>query len=108
MDLLLNETDPALVEIELDLYWITYAGADPLAYFEQYPGRFPLCHVKDMTAGREMVAVGEGSIDFAQLFAHGDQAGLRHYIVEHDNPDAPLESIRTSYQYLSDLVIRPS
>lgn len=105
-DVLLEATDPTLVDMELDLFWAVKGGHDPVALFTAYPGRFPLCHVKDMTdiAGtQEMVAVGEGEIDFAGIFRHADQAGLRHYFVEHDNPGDPIASIRTSYQHLRQL-----
>lgn len=102
-DVLLNDTDPELVTMELDLYWTVEAGYDPLAYFEQYPGRFALSHVKDRTEDGAMVAVGEGAIDFASIFARSDQAGMERYIVEHDNPEDPIVSIRSSYEYLSQL-----
>ena len=102
-DVLVEETDPELVKFEMDLFWITKAGSDPLAYFRDQPGRFPLVHVKDMSADGEMTAVGDGTIDFASLFASSDGAGIRHYFVEHDNPADPFESIRTSYGYLRDL-----
>lgn len=102
-NVLLNATDPEHVTMELDLYWIVEAGYDPLTYFEQYPGRFALSHVKDRTDGGAMVAVGEGTIDFASIFARSDQAGLQRYIVEHDNPEDPIASIQSSYNYLSQL-----
>lgn len=102
-DVLLQETDPEHVTMELDLYWIVEAGHDPLAYFEQYPGRFALSHVKDRTHDGAMTAVGEGAIDFAAILAQSDQAGLQRYIVEHDNPDDPLASIRASHDYLRQL-----
>lgn len=99
-DLLLQETDPELVQMELDLYWIAKAGHDPLAYFAAHEGRFPLCHVKDLGSDGAIVPVGEGTIDFPALFAQRDQAGLQHYFVEHDNPEDPMASIETSIQYL--------
>jgi sugar phosphate isomerase/epimerase len=105
-DLLLNGTDPSLVDIELDLFWAVKAGHDPTALFAAHPGRFALCHVKDMAdiaGSQDMVAVGEGEIDFAGIFAHAGQAGLRHYIVEHDNPGDPIASIRTSFEHLRQL-----
>ncbi len=102
-DVLLNATDPELVTMELDLYWVVQAGYDPLTYFEQHPGRFALSHVKDRTSDGAMVAVGEGAIDFAGIFARSGQAGMERYIVEHDNPDDPIASIRSSYEYLSQL-----
>ncbi len=118
-DLLLEACDPNLVKMELDLCWITVGGADPLKYFNRYPGRFPLVHVKDMKrlpkvseAGgqdygdslkADMTEVGSGIIDWKRIFAQSDKAGIKHYFVEHDHPKAPLESIKTSYEYLSKL-----
>ena len=101
-DVLLEACDPA-VQFEMDLYWITKGGKDPLDYFRRWPGRFPLVHVKDMTSDGRMVAVGEGAIDWTRIFAARDQAGIRHYFVEHDEPADPLESIRVSYEYLKGL-----
>lgn len=101
-DVLLEACDPA-VQFEMDLYWITKGGKDPLDYFRRWPGRFPLVHVKDMTSDGRMVAVGEGAIDWIRIFAARDQAGIRHYFVEHDEPADPLESIRVSYEYLKGL-----
>lgn len=102
-DVLLAHTDPELVAIELDIFWILDGGEDPLAYFEAHPGRFHLCHVKDRTVDGEMVDVGAGVIDFPGIFGRAEQAGLVHYFVEHDEPGDPVASIRASYQYLSGL-----
>ena len=117
-DILLQRCDPNLVKMELDLCWITVAGADPLEYFDRYPGRFPLVHVKDIkkrpkvsTSGsqdfgsslKDMTEVGSGMIDWKRIFAQSDKAGIKHYIVEHDKPAAPFDSIKTSYEYLNNL-----
>jgi sugar phosphate isomerase/epimerase len=102
-DVLLEETDPELVDFELDLFWITKGGQDPLRYFERHPGRFTLCHVKDMAAGGEMVEVGRGEIDFAAIFAQAERAGLKHFFVEHDQPADPLASIAASHDHLRAL-----
>lgn len=102
-DVLLDDTDPALVTFEMDLFWIAKGGADALAYFERYPGRFPLVHVKDMAAGQRMVDVGQGTIDWRRIFARRKQAGIRHYFVEHDEPADPIASVRSSYEYLRAL-----
>jgi sugar phosphate isomerase/epimerase len=90
--------------MEMDLYWATKAGPDPLAYFARFPGRFPAVHVKDMrdrSGTQAMAPVGEGEIDFKRIFAQAQQAGIRHFIVEHDNaaeyPGGALASVRTSY-----------
>jgi sugar phosphate isomerase/epimerase len=97
-DVLLAETDPKLVKMEMDLYWITKGGRDPIQYFEKYPGRFGLVHVKDVKADGEMTEVGAGTIPFAKIFAKARTAGIEHYFVEHDNPKDPFASIAASYQ----------
>jgi sugar phosphate isomerase/epimerase len=102
-DLLLDDTVSDLVSFEMDLFWVAKGGADPLAYFEQYPGRFPLVHVKDMAAGQQMTEVGKGHIDWRRIFAKRKLAGIEHYFVEHDEPTDPLASVRTSYDYLRKL-----
>lgn len=102
-DVLLQETSPETVKMELDLYWIRKAGHDPLAYFDAHAGRFPLWHVKDMGADGGMTPVGEGQMDFAALFEQAEQAGLQHAFVEHDNPEDPMQSIQTSLAYLQQL-----
>jgi sugar phosphate isomerase/epimerase len=102
-DVLLSETDPKLVKMEMDIGWIHEAGADPIAYFEKYPGRFSLVHVKDFDKNRTMVDVGKGEIDWKAIFKKADVAGIKHYFVEFDNPADPFESIQASYQYLEKL-----
>lgn len=104
-DVLLEETDPELVQVELDLYWITKAGKDPFAYFARWPGRFPLVHVKDSAGPPEhrMTEVGKGTIDFAALFATRKESGMKHFFVEHDRPADPMASVATSYRYLKSL-----
>jgi sugar phosphate isomerase/epimerase len=96
-DTLLANTDPALVDMELDLFWLAKGAGDPLAYFARHPGRFALVHVKDMTDAGEMVAVGTGSLDFRRVFAQAEAAGIRHAFVEHDEPADPIASARTSF-----------
>ncbi len=68
----------------MDLYWVTKAGADPVAYFEKYPGRFILWHVKDMDKQGRFAPVGEGTIDFARILAKKELSGMKYYIVEQD------------------------
>jgi sugar phosphate isomerase/epimerase len=116
-DILLKGSDANLVKMEMDLCWITAAGADPVKYFDLYPGRFPLVHVKDLkkiptisTGGAQnfgdtvdLTEVGSGIIDWKRIFAQSDKAGIKIYIVEHDHPKAPFDSIKTSYEYLSKL-----
>jgi len=102
-DILLKECDPKLVKMEMDLYWITKGGQDPLAYFAKWPGRFPLVHVKDMSGSGEIVDVGKGTIDWNRIFAKRREAGIEHFFVENDNPKSPIEDIKVSYDYLSKL-----
>lgn len=102
-DLLLARCDKALVQFEMDLFWINKAGRNPLDYFARHPGRFPLVHVKDMRADGTMTEVGHGAIPFAQYVRQASQAGIRHYFVEHDNPRDPFASIATSFKALSAL-----
>ena len=118
-DILLEETDPSLVQMEMDLCWMTVAGQDPMKYFSRYPGRFPLVHVKDIKnipqpkkAGEwapfknvvpNMTPVGSGSIHWKEIFAHSSEAGIKHYFVEQDKAEQPFESIKASYTYLKKL-----
>jgi sugar phosphate isomerase/epimerase len=120
-DYLLENTDPAVVKMELDICWVVAAEQDPVAYFNRYPGRFPLVHVKDWLkdgssasawAGAlgqgtkftgQMTSVGAGSIDWKRIFAQSDKAGIKHYIVEYDNPKSPIDDLTASYTYLKNL-----
>jgi sugar phosphate isomerase/epimerase len=105
LDILLSQTDPSLVDFEMDIYWVVYGGGDPLDYFKRFPHRFPLVHVKDSAGGpdNKMVDVGQGTIDFKSIFRQSSTAGIRHYFVEHDQPADPIATIRNSYNYLHAL-----
>lgn len=98
IDYLLENCNPELVNFQMDLYWVTKAGADPLAYFEKYPGRFKIWHVKDMDEEGKFAPVGNGTIDFARILAKKDQSGMLYYMVEQDKTFAmePLEAIKVS------------
>lgn len=101
LDLLLDGTDPALVVLECDVYWVAHAGADPAAYLRRHAGRVPLVHVKDMAADRGFADVGEGTLDLAGLFTAAEEGGVQWYIVENDQPRGPsLESARRSLENL--------
>jgi sugar phosphate isomerase/epimerase len=105
LDLLLTSTDPKLVDFEMDLYWVVFGGGSPIDFFNRYPKRFKLVHVKD-SAGppdNKMVDVGQGKIDFRQIFAQSEKAGIKHYFVEHDKPADPIATITNSYNYLHKL-----
>lgn len=102
-DVLLKETDPQLVKFELDLYWISYAGMNPVDMFKANPGRFPLWHTKDMdnTPKKFFTEVGSGVIDFKKIFAAADTAGMKHFFVEQDVcPGSPFVSIEKSINYI--------
>jgi sugar phosphate isomerase/epimerase len=120
-DFFLAELDPKFVAMELDLCWISVAGKDPLVYFDKYPGRFPLVHVKDwikdastpseyqgamgqsVKFGGRMADVGQGSVDWKRTFAQSGKAGIKHYFVENDYPKSAFDDIKISYDYLHAL-----
>jgi sugar phosphate isomerase/epimerase len=119
-DYLLEQTDPKLVKMEMDLCWISVAQKDPVAYFNKYPGRFPMVHVKDYVndpnstssyAGAtgsvsfkgRLADVGQGQIDWKKIFANSEKAGIKHYFVENDDAKEPFEDIKISYDYLANL-----
>jgi sugar phosphate isomerase/epimerase len=110
-DVLLRETDRALVDFELDLYWTVYAEQDPVALFARFPGRFAMWHVKDLqlTQGTKgMAPVGRGTLDFKNIFAHASESGMKHFFVEHDTaasfPGGSLASIEASYTNLRQIL----
>jgi sugar phosphate isomerase/epimerase len=84
-DILLTETDPGLVTFEMDLFWIVKAGQDPLHYFEKFPGRFRLWHLKDMGNDGESCIVGNGHIKFKEMLKHSKKAGLKRFIYEQES-----------------------
>ncbi|MDF0717956.1 sugar phosphate isomerase/epimerase [Muricauda sp. 334s03] len=102
---LLENTDPKYVNFQMDLYWVTRAGADPVAYFEKYPGRFKLWHVKDMDEEGKFAPVGEGTIDFARILKEKKTSGMKKYFVEQDMTwdKKPLEVIEISHKGLKEI-----
>ena len=104
-EIFLRETDPRHVVMEADVFWMRQANEDPLAWFERYPGRFHMLHLKDMgpPPKKEMLDVGKGVIDWKTLLSRSKAAGVRHYFVEHDEPRDAIASIRSSYRYLRAL-----
>lgn len=89
-EVLLKETDPLLVDFELDIYWAHYAGQDPVTWFANYPNRFKLCHVKDKSRwpypkeGYQSVDLGTGSIDFKKILPRAVKQGLEYLLVEQE------------------------
>jgi sugar phosphate isomerase/epimerase len=116
-DLLLQECDPKLVVMEMDICWAIVGGIDPVAYFDRYPARFRLVHLKDLKKlpkptvreGGEITAdqvtpvmteVGSGAIDWKRILAHSEQAGMEHYLVEHDEAVDAIATLQKSFAYL--------
>lgn len=103
-DRLLQGTDPALVKVEIDLYWAIHAGEDVQALIRRLAGRIYAYHVKDARADGSMTAVGAGKIDFASIFKLNRLAGVKHFYVENDQAPAPyLPDITTSFRTLRSL-----
>jgi sugar phosphate isomerase/epimerase len=97
-DYMLQNTDPDKVFFQIDLYWITVGGKDPVDYFEEYPGRFTLWHVKD-----EKELGESGMMDFERMFAKAKQSGMKHIIVEVERYNfEPLVSVEKSYNFLME------
>lgn len=104
-DVMLAETDPRYVTMQMDVYWLVAAGQDPLTYLARHPGRHHSLHLKDVTADKRMTDVGSGIIDWPRLIPAARGAGARHFFVEHDEPVDALSSARTSLAYLRSLRI---
>jgi sugar phosphate isomerase/epimerase len=108
MDILLKETDPKLVQFELDIYWAVKAGFDPITLFKASPGRYAMWHVKDIdkTEKKFFTEVGNGSIDWKPIFAAAKTSGMKYFFVEQDvTPGDPMESISKSINYLKTSVL---
>jgi sugar phosphate isomerase/epimerase len=105
LDMMLDKTDPSLVDFEMDLYWVVFGGGDPLDFFARHPHRFAMVHVKDSSGppDNKIVDVGKGTIDFKKIFDQSNKAGIKHYFVEHDQPADPIATIRNSFRYLHAL-----
>ena len=108
-DILTKETSADLVKIELDLYWATKAGQDPVSLFKQHKGRVALWHVKDMdnTPKKNFTEVGNGVIDFATIFKNAKTSGMKHFFVEQDEcPGSPFDSISKSISHIKSNLIK--
>jgi sugar phosphate isomerase/epimerase len=96
-------TDPALVDLELDLFWAAFAGYDPAAVLAQYAGRVALVHLKDMAPdGKTYVAAGTGTLDWGAIIPAADAAGARWFITEVDSSPDPMESARVAYRLMAE------
>ncbi|MFI5228996.1 MAG: sugar phosphate isomerase/epimerase family protein [Gemmatimonadales bacterium] len=104
IDVLMKETDPALVYYEMDIYWAVSGGADPVSLLARYPGRFKMLHVKDGKPpynDASQTDVGQGTIAFKPILASAH--GIEHYFVESDSAADPMLFASNAYKYLSTL-----
>ncbi|MDQ6763221.1 MAG: sugar phosphate isomerase/epimerase, partial [Bacteroidota bacterium] len=112
-EVLLSNTDPSLVDFEMDIYWVVTGGQDPIEWIKKYPNRFRLCHIKDRAAGAPLsdkdasVDVGKGEIDFKKILAVAKDNGMEYYIVEQEKyvNTTPIEAAKTDAEYLKKLRI---
>jgi sugar phosphate isomerase/epimerase len=105
-DLLIERTDPSLVQFQLDTYWVQRGGEDPAAYLRRLAGRVDLVHIKDMEPGDEQffAEIGEGVLDWPNIFAAAEAAQARWLIVEQDRWRRPaLECAAISYANLKKM-----
>lgn len=106
-DVLLDETDPETVKMEMDLGWVILTGNDPVDYFEKYPGRFPLWHLKDMDRTKlESTEFGKGAINITRMLQNARKSDMKYFFVEQEEyAGAPMDSVRHNYNYLQKLSI---
>lgn len=120
LKLMLDRTDPDLVFFEMDVYWTTAGGADPIAYLDAHPNRYRLMHLKDMAkrvrfsgdggdSGQwielfpYMTTAGSGVLNLKTIVEKAQQTGVRHFIVEQDLVAAPEVALKKSFDYLASL-----
>ncbi len=112
-EILLNSTDPELVKFEMDFYWLAYADQNPVEWFEKYPGRFPIWHIKDMEkpdhngAKGQTCEVGKGVIDWKTIFAAKKIAGVEYTYVEQEQYRQPVfDCIKESADYIKKNLLK--
>lgn len=112
-EILLNNTDPKYVQFEMDMYWVVYADQNPVDWFKKYPGRFPMWHIKDMEAATTVAPkgqtcpVGEGIINWKEIFAAKKLAGLEYTFVEQEQYRKPVfDCIKTSADYMKKNLLK--
>lgn len=109
IDLLQEQLDAKFVNFEMDIYWTVKGGGDPVALLRQYPGRFPLAHVKDMQKDNAgMADVGDGRIDFTAIFEAASARDFLHKFVERDETSEPFETLRRSLKHLKSIEREPT
>jgi sugar phosphate isomerase/epimerase len=107
-DTILTNTDPNVVKMEMDLYWVVRTGQDPVAIIKAHPGRFFAFHIKDMDKSNHELntEIGSGTIDFKQIMSYAKLAGIKHFIVEQENYTNidPYVSITQSANYVKNVL----
>ncbi|MHA4812216.1 sugar phosphate isomerase/epimerase family protein [Flavitalea flava] len=105
---LLKQTDPQLVHFEMDIFWVSKAGVDPIALIKANPGRFPMWHVKDMDNSPEktFTEVGTGVINYKEIFNFKETSGMKYFFVEQDQIKIdPYVSITKSLEYIRGIIL---
>ncbi|MFD3001658.1 sugar phosphate isomerase/epimerase family protein [Pontibacter toksunensis] len=104
-DVLLDETDPEMVKMELDLGWVILTGNDPVTYFEKYPGRFPLWHLKDMDkVKRHSTEFGKGAINIKRMMQNADKSAMKYFFVEQEEyAGTAMDSMKHNYNFLQKM-----
>ena len=112
-DVMMKNTDPELVDFELDMYWVVAAGQDIGTWLNKYPKRFRLCHVKDRrkdataTETDASVVVGTGSINYAKILKTAKKRGMEYYIIEQEKWDGttPMDAAQANAAFMKTLSI---
>lgn len=104
-DYLMAHTDPELVNVELDVYWVKRGGYDPIQIMKKYAGRIALLHIKDMAPGDDMdfACPGSGIIDFPAIFSEADKQGIKHWFIERDKVPDGMACLKSASEYLKNL-----
>ena len=104
-EVLLNNTDPKLVKMEMDIGWVVASGNDPLKYFDRYPGRFPLWHLKDMDKNKKQsTEFGKGEVDIKKMLMNAKKSGMKYFFVEQEEySGTALDSMKYDFDYLKKL-----
>ncbi|MGC9342782.1 MAG: sugar phosphate isomerase/epimerase family protein, partial [Bacteroidales bacterium] len=104
-DYLMENTDKELVKCELDVYWVKKGGADPVEVLKEYSGRYPILHIKDMAPGSEQdfACVGDGIVNFPDIFAEAFDQGIEHFFVERDKVVDGMACLSSAAEYLKSL-----
>lgn len=113
MDIMIQYSDPGMVDFEMDIYWVVTAGEDPVKWFQKYPNRFRLSHIKDRKKETPLsdkdasCVAGQGDIDYVKILKAGKKSGLQYYIIEQEHFDGitTLEAAKANADYLKKIKI---